>query len=449
MGFFSLIIYTLGMIKLLKFAFRVLQTLIPENWHLRIIRKLARVPRLAWEPSFTVRVAETKDELEGAYKLLHDCYVRMGLMSPDPSGLRCNIYSFLPETTTVIVKSGEDVVGSVTLIKDSPIGLPSDKDYLNENNLIRAQGHRIVEVSALAIDPKFRNTNHAISLLLMKFLYNYSSNYFDSSILICTVHPRAGSFYKALWGFQQNGEVVEYKFVGGALAIHLSMELSKTKRSQTIDSYESSDVDKNLALFVLMNDQRFQYPQRVAGQVLDPVMSPELLRYFIVERTHFLHQMDFKDYEALRSMHGYKFDEVSFLKMIPLPEDKIRFDGGKFLNREYRMPVRARGFMTYGNVSHFCEILDFCTFGCFIHVDSDIDYSVDSEVSISMVLASNVFEVSGTIQWRNKKNNNRHPEGYGIKFSESQKNIFNLIRSWGPGLDPKFVQPSISVKYKS
>ena len=51
-----------------------------------------------------LKIAETQEELEACFKLLHDAYVSSGFMTPDPSGMRVTIYHALPSTTTLCAK---------------------------------------------------------------------------------------------------------------------------------------------------------------------------------------------------------------------------------------------------------------------------------------------------------------------------------------------------------
>ena len=48
-----------------------------------------------------LKIAETREELEGCFILLHDAYVSSGFMQPHPSGMRVTIYHALPTTTTL------------------------------------------------------------------------------------------------------------------------------------------------------------------------------------------------------------------------------------------------------------------------------------------------------------------------------------------------------------
>ncbi|MCB0350866.1 MAG: hypothetical protein KDD38_06765, partial [Bdellovibrionales bacterium] len=47
---------------------------------------------------YTFKIAETKEELEQAFRILHDAYVEMKFMNPDPSGLRVTLYHAIPHT---------------------------------------------------------------------------------------------------------------------------------------------------------------------------------------------------------------------------------------------------------------------------------------------------------------------------------------------------------------
>jgi hypothetical protein len=60
-----------------------------------------------------LKIAETVDELEACFALLHDAYVSSGFMQPDPSGMRVTMYHALPTTTTLCAKFAGQVVGTL------------------------------------------------------------------------------------------------------------------------------------------------------------------------------------------------------------------------------------------------------------------------------------------------------------------------------------------------
>ena len=71
-----------------------------------------------------LKIAQTKEELEACFKLLHDAYVGSDFMQPDPSGMRVTIYHALPTTTTLCAKFDGEVVGTISLIRESIFGFP-------------------------------------------------------------------------------------------------------------------------------------------------------------------------------------------------------------------------------------------------------------------------------------------------------------------------------------
>lgn len=417
--------------KLKKMILNLVCKILSEEKFLNLLRKGARVPLLAWSPDFSVSVANTKEELEAAYVLLHRCYVDQKLMSPHSSGLRCNVFSFLPESTTIIAKYRGEVVGTVTLIKDSPLGLPSDKDFQEENDRYRQQQFRLVEVSALSVGPSFRGSSHTVSLLLMKFLYNYSIQYMDCSRMVCTVHPRAETFYKALWHFERNGKEVSYGFVQGALAVHLSMDMNDQKKYEIVASYGSTDINKNLALFVLANDKRFAYPSRVDGQVLDPVMTPDLLRYFFTERARFVDEFPLKDLHLIFSLYSEKFSDEELRGLYSKDTERLA-SSENLVEREYRTPIHLRAILHHGKTAYFCTIFDIASMGCFVSFPHEVKLDGEQAVRMTATVGTKNFDLAGTIAWKNDSSILRLPRGYGIRFIAAQTDLIDEINGWGP-----------------
>ena len=63
---------------------------------------MVRLPPLP--KGIELSLAVTRDDLEAAYRLLHDVYTEIGFMEHHPSGLRLNVYNMLPHTSTVVAK---------------------------------------------------------------------------------------------------------------------------------------------------------------------------------------------------------------------------------------------------------------------------------------------------------------------------------------------------------
>ena len=409
---------------LLKMIVKILK-FFPENLRLQFYRRMTMVPDLAFSLDFTVEIARSKTDLEQAYALLHECYVGSRLMEAHPSGLRCNIYTFFPHSTVIVVKCKGEIIGTVSLIRDSEWGLPSDKDYKNENQTLRNAGKKLVEVSALAVTKKFRNSGNMVSLLLMKYLYNYSSNYFNSDCLICTVHPKAEDFYKALWHFDRNGQIIKYEFVQGALAIHMSMEISTEKQKLIVNSYYSNSLKKNLALFVLNRDDRFKYPVRQRGAQIDPVLTTELFEYFCVHKAKTWFALNPSEKNVIAKIYqAYHGNKNSTFHPVTAPTQLTE-------DRAYRYPTNMTTLMHANNKSYIVRISDISAGGAFIEWPSSLGLPPTTLQLAIRMSESVVARIPAKIAWVNRGDSNMHSPGFGVQFLASHhslsKNIIQLV----------------------
>jgi len=73
---------------------------------------------------FTIEVVSSVEEMEAAFRILHDAYVDAGYMKPHPTGMRILPQHLLLTTTVVVAKLGQEVIGTVSMIRDSALGLP-------------------------------------------------------------------------------------------------------------------------------------------------------------------------------------------------------------------------------------------------------------------------------------------------------------------------------------
>lgn len=391
---------------------------LPDSTVEKIFKSQFKVPNSALDPNFTIKIANTQEELEAAYELLHDCYVTQKLMEPHPSGLRCTLYSLLPETSTLIVKYLDKTVGTVTLIKDSRIGLPSDEKYQAENDELRAQGRRLIEVSSLAVSKDFRDTGHSVSLLLMKYLYHHAL-LMGGTNLVITVHPRAKCFYSALLQFKKNGEVVQYNYVNGALAIYMHMPLNSTDHWTSLaSSFKSNDFKKNMVLWLInYTDQRFKFPRLKSGQILSPVLTPNLMEYFFVKKTNLLKELPPEKRQIFFEILVHYFGESEI--------ERFKEHYTSFELREYRTAVQISAGLEVNSEFHIVNIFDLSTNGAFIETSLDPNFKIKKgdSVTLRFRIGKKSFHLKADIMWLKNYKDSNGPIGFGIKFQESQSQI--------------------------
>jgi len=270
--------------KFVRQLVRKLITWLPRNKRFKVYRSFVDC-NPAPTQRLVLKIAETKEELEACFSLLHDAYVDSGFMKPDASGMRLTIYHALPTTTTLCAKYDGQVVGTISLIRESELGVPMQQIF--DLTAVREKDGNIAEASALAIHPKFRRTGGTILFPLMKFMYEYCTRYFDTRHLVIAVNPGHIEMYESLLFFRRlTATIVEkYDFVNGAPAVGATLDL-KHALEVFRKHYSSKPPHRNLhAYFTQIKLPNIQFPNRRFYTTNDPVLSPELLNYFFNVRT--------------------------------------------------------------------------------------------------------------------------------------------------------------------
>jgi GNAT superfamily N-acetyltransferase len=199
----------------------------------RTTRRVGTVDSLA---SIEFGVAATFPERERAFRLVHDQYVARGYMRPDPAGRRIGRHHALPATRVFVARVLDEIVATVSVVPDSPAGLPCDDLYQMELTPIRARHARLAEVSALAVHDDWRDIGLLIVRGLVQAIALYAHRLAGLETLCITVNPRHVRFYETCLMFKRFGGVKSYAAVNGALAVALSLDLAREMRAPLIAS---------------------------------------------------------------------------------------------------------------------------------------------------------------------------------------------------------------------
>lgn len=289
--------------RFLHHVLRKVFSYLPRTLRFAVFRSL-----VACDPQpdqrLVLKIAETKEELEACFRLLHDAYVGSGFMQPDPSGMRLNIYHALPTTTTLCAKFDGEVVGTISLIRESVFGFPLQSIF--ELHEIRAKNGRIAEVSALAVHSKFRNTGGTILFPLMKLMYEYCITFFDTRHLVIAVNPNRIEMYESLLFFERLSEnkIEKYDFANGAPAVGAAMDLVMAP-SILKKAYGKKSARKNLyKYFIKTKLPNILMPNRRYFTTNDPVMTPDLLDYFFNQKTSIFRNLEEREKGLLHTIYN-------------------------------------------------------------------------------------------------------------------------------------------------
>jgi hypothetical protein len=285
-----------------KLAGRVFD-LLPER-----LRAAAHEPSLRLDKplskKFVFKLAQTQAELEACFRLLHDEYVKAGLMEPDPSGMRVTIYHALPTTSMLMCRYGQQVVGTVSLIRKSKLGFPMQQAFNLEE--VFQIGGNVAEVSALAVSSRFHAPRDLVLIPMLKFLYEYAEYRFDTRHLVIAVNPRHIGIYEKVFCFSRLHQhaVSHYDYVGGAPAVGAHLDLVMAKEI-FFQKYKDQPDEKNLYhYFTAASLPNGRFPHRRFNTTTDPVMTPELLDYFFNKQTRIFSTLKAQEVQLLHTIYN-------------------------------------------------------------------------------------------------------------------------------------------------
>ncbi|CAN5392843.1 hypothetical protein BH11PSE9_BH11PSE9_01160 [soil metagenome] len=288
--------------KVLHVAARKLLAMLPTDTRFSMFRSMVDCDPQP-DPRLQLKIADTQEELEACFRILHDAYVASGFMQPDPSGMRVTIYHALPTTTTLCAKYDGQVVGTMSLIREGVFGFPLQSVF--DLTSVRAKTGRIAEISALAVHPSFRKTGGTILFPLMKFMYEYCTTFFDTRHLVIAVNPNKIEMYESLLFFErlQESAVANYDFANGAPAVGATLDLHRAPELMR-QIYGRKKGRKNLHnYFVNTRLTNIVFPTRRYFTTNDPVMTPDMLDYFFNRKCNVFGSMEDRKKHLLHSIY--------------------------------------------------------------------------------------------------------------------------------------------------
>jgi GNAT superfamily N-acetyltransferase len=384
-------------------------SLFPQSVRFSIFRSFVDCDP-APDARLVLKIAETKEELEACFKLLHDAYVSSGFMKPAPSGLRATIYHALPTTTTLCAKFDGQVVGTLSLIRESVFGFPLQAIF--DLKAVRAKGGKIAEVSALAVHPDFRKTGGAILFPLMKFMYEYCTTFFDTRHLVIAVHPTRIEMYESLLFFKRltENKVDNYDFANGAPAVGATLDLRRAPRKYK-QTYDKKPQRKNLYdYFVRTKLPNIVLPQRRYHTTNDPVMTAELLDYFFNQRTQVFEHLTGREKMLLQSIYDLPEHQAILPQMTDPPKS------GAELRQHQRYSLKCPGnFLIQANgkvLAATLRVVELSIFGFLAHSDTEIPTRVWGDATIQLGNAEQSTVQAMAV--RGKKAGNRNFYGFTL-----------------------------------
>ena len=365
---------------------RHLLKFLPAKLRFAIMRSHLKIsPEL--DSRFAFRIARTKEELSEAYRILHDSYLDLGYAKPHVSGMRIVKYFALPSTTTLIALFDNKVVGTVSIVRRGAFGLPMESafdlsEFIDRNEVI-------AEVSSLAIDSKFRQKRGALFLPLLKFFWEYVEQFMNLDSIVITVNPAMTDFYEGFLSFKRlrHAQVDDYGFANGNPGVGLYLNVREAPQLFKA-LYGHKPADKNLfRYFVDLTLPHFELPHRRFYKSSDPVMTPEMLEHFFVNKSDVFSELTQNERLGLAATYPLK----DYRKILPTSSIET-------LRQDIRYAVNLQGVAASHQELNL-TILDVTRQGLCVASAVELNGIILIRIKVA---GDRIAEVRGEVRWEDK-----------------------------------------------
>jgi len=238
-------------------------------------------------------IARELDTIEEAFGLVYQAYTEVGLQAESEAHIRFTKYHLLPTTKVFVaiyrpeltkpeierghINDNKKVVGTLTLVIDSRLGLPVEQVCAAEIQQMRDQGAHMAEVIALAIDPQFRR--HNVMMYLYKIMFEYA-RLKGLTDICCAVTKRHIEFYRDILLFRPIGQLLPYS-AGNMLEVQGHVLNIGKAFGDSKDTYSTEGFDANVHDFFFAGEIDHHINEG------DP-WNAAMLDYFIAKKTRFV-----------------------------------------------------------------------------------------------------------------------------------------------------------------
>ena len=232
-------------------------------------------------------VANTRELREKAFRLVYDVYIREGydLRYGRESGLWCTIHHLHPDTTIFLAEKEGRLAGSVTVMPDSRLGLPTDRIFPEPLADLRKAGRRLSEISSLVVTEEPEGIPPELAMHLYRLAHLASLNLLKSTDIVASVMARHRDFYSRFLLFDEVSEAPRLSPKTGEQVSYARLNL-ETMKERYEQRYARAKGRRNLYRWFFQNEDE---PDMVdwLRRSRSP-MTTEDLYYFGAQKTNIL-----------------------------------------------------------------------------------------------------------------------------------------------------------------
>jgi hypothetical protein len=148
--------------------------------------------------------------------------------------MRVTPYHLFPSTDVFVALLRGEVISTVSLVGDSPMGLPMESIYHDVVAQRREQRLRVAEVTCLADRRRDFYRFLPVFVELSRILVQTARRHAVDQLLV-TVHPKHARFYERFLAFQQVGQPKSYPLVCDHPAVALCLDFAHVDQQRAED----------------------------------------------------------------------------------------------------------------------------------------------------------------------------------------------------------------------
>jgi hypothetical protein len=166
-------------------------------------RRLRRWVRLEETPlsQYSVRMAQTAEDFRAIFQLVKTAEAQTQIVSTRAQVKRITSPHALSESTVLVAYAGKTLVGTMTVTKDSPAGLPLDRTHAAPIDELRRRKARLAEIGSMVVVRKYKGV---INLMMMAACF-YTHRTLGATHTVVATKRRALPFFRAMYGFAPLG----------------------------------------------------------------------------------------------------------------------------------------------------------------------------------------------------------------------------------------------------
>lgn len=220
----------------------------------------SRIPRLT-NPGIIIRLAQNQLEIEAANELIYRNYVNL-YWADDPAAFRANKYLTASARRVFVAVDRDRVIGTMSIIKDSSLGLPSDTFHPSILRRHRDETKRIAEIISFAVDQSIQHPMNLI-LFLIKFLMQYSFYYEGLDRLIASCRAKHADFYEEHLCFKKLTQPMPYAYAGNVECQLVALDLMEAHLLLSHRYENAGTSGDNLYRFLFVDEHpNVQFPDK-------------------------------------------------------------------------------------------------------------------------------------------------------------------------------------------